>query len=80
METNIIIIGPDLDFGEFLRFIGIWFLMIANSGTKCAEYLSENTIDIFSGCSMCVNQYMSGIFLKVSALLSILLSPLPKQL
>ena len=27
VETNRIIKGPDIDFGEFLRFIGIWLSM-----------------------------------------------------
>ena len=48
-DTNRIIKGPDLEFGEFLRFIGIWLLMTENPGTKWTEYFSENPIDIFSG-------------------------------
>ena len=60
VETNKTIKGPDLDFGEFLRFIGIWLLMTSNPGTNRADYFSENPIDIFSWCSICVNQFMSG--------------------
>ena len=59
VETNRIIKGPDIYFGEFLRFIGIWLLMTENPDTNWAEYFSENPIDIFSGCSICANQYIS---------------------
>ena len=59
METNIRIKGPDLDFGEFLWFIGIWLVMTENPGTNQAEYFSEDPIDIFSGFSICANQFMS---------------------
>ena len=34
--------------------------MIAKPGTNWAEYFSENHIDIFNGCSICVNQFLSG--------------------
>ena len=60
VETNIIIKVPYLDFGEFLRFIGIWLLIIENPGTNWANYFRKKTIDIFSECSIFVNQFMSG--------------------
>ena len=34
VETNRIIKVPDIDFGEFIQFIGIWMLMTANPGTN----------------------------------------------
>ena len=33
-ETNRIMKGPDLDFGEFLQLIGIWMVMADNPGTN----------------------------------------------
>ena len=69
MDTNRIINVPDLDLSEILKFIGIWLLMTANTGTNWAEYFRENAIDIFSGCSIHVNQFMSGNSFKISALL-----------
>ena len=60
VDTNRIVKGPGIDFIEFLRFIGIWMSIRENPGTKRAEYLRENPIDIFSGLSIRVNQFMSG--------------------
>ena len=59
VETYRTIKGPYLDFGEFLWVIGIWVLMKANPGTNWTDYFSKNPIDIFSGCSIFFNQYMS---------------------
>ena len=59
VDTNKIIKGPDIDYCGFLQLIGIWLLMKSNPGTNWAEYFIKNLIDIFSGCSICVNQYMS---------------------
>ena len=52
--------GNDLEFGEFLQLIGIWMVMAENPGTNGVEYYSKNPIDLFSGCSIRVNQFMSG--------------------
>ena len=60
VDTNRRIKVPDLDYGEFLWFIGIWLFMTANPDTNCAEYFSKNPIDVFSGCSIRVNQFMYG--------------------
>ena len=49
VDTKKIIKGPDLDFGKFLRFIGIYMLMTSNPGTNWSEYFIENPIDLFSG-------------------------------
>ena len=59
MDTNRIIKGPDIDFCEFLQFIGIWVLMTENPGTNQAGYFSGNPIDIFSVCSIRVNHFLS---------------------
>ena len=60
IETNRIIKGPGTEFDEFLRLIGIWMSMTENPGTNWTEYFSKNPIDIFSGCSIYVNQLLSG--------------------
>ena len=60
VETNRIIKGPDLEFGGFLQFIGIWILTTSNSVTNQAEYFSKNPRDILSECSICINQFVSG--------------------
>ena len=70
MDISRIIKGPDTEFGEFIRFIDICMLMTEKPGTNWVEYFSENSIDIFSGCSILAIQCMSGNILKVSALLS----------
>ena len=70
VDSNRIIKFPDIEFGQLLRFIGIWLLMTENPGTNRAEYFRKNPIDIFSGCSIDVNQLMSGNSFKISALLS----------
>ena len=64
VDTNRRIKGLDLDFYEFLRLIGIGLFMKAYPGTNQAEYFRKNNIDIFSGCSICVNQFMSGNHLE----------------
>ena len=74
MDTNRIIIGPDIDFGDFPWFVGIYLLIEENSG-KLGRVFRENPIGLFSGCSIRVNQFMSGNFLKVSDLLLISLPP-----
>ena len=60
VDTNRIIRVPDIDFDEFLCFIGIWLLITGNPGTNQTEYFSENYIDLFSGCSIFVNHIMYG--------------------
>ena len=50
VEKNQIIKVPSLEFGDFLRFVGIWLLITENSGTNRVEYFSETLIDIFGGC------------------------------
>ena len=78
VDTNKIIKGPDLDFGEFLRFIVIWMLMISNPGTNQEEYFSKKPIDMFSGCSISINQFMSGNrFESICSDLNFTNTPLP---
>ena len=59
VETNRRIKSPDLDFGKFLRSIGICLFMTSNPGTNQVEYCIKNPIYLFSGCSISVNQFMS---------------------
>ena len=65
VNTNRIIEGPDLDFGESLWFIGIWMLITGKPGTKWADYFSKKPIDIFSGFSIRANQFMSGDIFEI---------------
>ena len=58
VDTNRIIKVPGIEFGELLHFICIYMLMTENPGTNWAEYFSKNSIDLFSGCSIFVNQCM----------------------
>ena len=60
MDTNQGIKGLALEFGEFLHLIWIWLLTTEKPVTNWTEYFSETPIDIFGGCSICVNQFMSG--------------------
>ena len=48
-ETGLRIKGPALEFGLFLKFVGIWLLIAENHGTNQADYFSETFIDLFSG-------------------------------
>ena len=59
VDTNKIIKGPDIDFGEFLQFIGLWILMTANPETNQLELFSEHITDVFSECSIHVNRFVS---------------------
>ena len=77
VETNKIIKVPDLDFGDFLRFIGIWLLMTSKPGTNWADYFSENSIDILVGAQFVSTSLCLAIVLKVSALLPSSLPPPP---
>ena len=60
VDTKNIIKGPSIEFGEFIWFIGIWLFRTSNPGTTRVEYFSKNPIDVFSGVSIYVNQFMSG--------------------
>ena len=75
VDTNRILKVPDIEFGEFLRFIGIWMLMTENPGTNWEKYFRKNPIDLFSGCvstSSCLE-----IVLKLSAMHSSSIPPPP---
>ena len=58
-ETNRIIKGPALEFGEFVRLIDIWMLIIDNPEKNWAEYFSDYHVDIFGGFSILLNIFMS---------------------
>ena len=75
VETNRIIKGPDLDFGQFLHFIWIWLLITANPDTNRAEYFSKKTIFISMGAQFVSTILCLVCFFKLSDLLSSLLSP-----
>ena len=60
MDTNRIIKGHTLEFGEFPQFIVIWLFITVNPGKNQVEYFSETLIDISGNLYLFVNQYMSG--------------------
>ena len=63
VETKRIFKVPDLDFGEFLRFIGIWMLIKANPVMNRAEYFSEKTYEYFQWVlSSCQSFYVWWFF------------------
>ena len=62
VDTKKIIKVPNIDFGELLWFIDIWQLIKENPGMNPAEHFREKHIDLFSGCSIRVKQFMYGKF------------------
>ena len=58
VETNRRTQSPDVEFGDFLHYIGICRLITENLGTNRAEYFNNNSIDISSGKPVCVNQFV----------------------
>ena len=49
VERKKIMKGPDLEFGEFLQFIGIGLTMKKKTGTTWSDCSSKNPLYIFSG-------------------------------
>ena len=47
VDINNMLKWPELEFGEFLWFIGICLSIIDNPGTNRAEYFSDTPVDIF---------------------------------
>ena len=77
VDTNRIIKGPNLDFGEFLRFISIWISITENPCTNWSEYFSKNPIYFSVGAQFVSTISCLELVLKVSDLISSLLPPSP---
>jgi Transposase IS4 len=48
-----------IQYGEFLRWLGIWFLMATIQGPARYEFWKKDPIDPFVGAPICLNEYMS---------------------
>eukprot|EP00980_Cylindrotheca_fusiformis_P024084 scaffold11524_cov91-Cylindrotheca_fusiformis.AAC.3 len=48
-----------LTYGEFLRWLGIWFLMATIQGPQRRDFWSTAKVDIFEGAPFRVNEWMS---------------------
>ena len=60
VETNKVINGEKLTFGEFLRWIGIWFFLSTLSGFSRSDFWSSKEIRNDCGAPYRVNCWMSG--------------------
>ena len=60
VKENQITNGPVLEFGRLLWLIWILILIIANHAMDWKDYFSVTPIDIFSVCSIHLNQFISG--------------------
>ena len=58
-NINANIVGSRVTYGEFLRWIGIWFLMATVIGPRREAFFSLKPIDPFLGAPFRVNEYMS---------------------
>ena len=47
VETNKTLEGHALTFGEFLVFLGLWYLMATVSGCNCKQFFSSQPVNIF---------------------------------
>ena len=61
---------PEIDFGDFLWFVGIWLLTTANPGMNWVEYFSKKTIYFLVGAQFVSTNLYLAIILKVSVMLS----------
>lgn len=48
-----------MQYGEFLRWIGLWFLMATVQGPSRIEFWRKESVDIFNGAPFRLNEYMS---------------------
>ena len=60
-ETNKSLQGKDVSYGEFLRFLGIWFLMATLQGFQRRDFWSSKTITVYDGAPYRFGSFMSRI-------------------
>jgi len=60
VATNSAIEGQPVSFGEFLRWLGIWYLLAMNHCASRREYWSSMPIDMFQGAPFQLHDIMSG--------------------
>jgi len=58
-EMNKVIIGEPVQYGEFLRWLGLWFLMATVVGPRRRDFWSSPPIDEFDGAPFCLNKWIS---------------------
>ena len=59
-ETNKYIDGEPVQYGEFLVWLGLWFLMATCQGQTRMEFWSKKSIDMYSGAPHRFNDIMSS--------------------
>ena len=59
VATNSAIEGQPVSFGEFLRWLGIWYLLATNHCASRQEYWSSMPIDMFQGAPFRLHDIMS---------------------
>jgi Transposase IS4 len=52
--------GPPVMYGEFICWIGCWFIMATVSGPQRTEYWRNSDINIFEGAPFRLNDIMTG--------------------
>lgn len=59
INVNKNVVLGEVMYGEFLRFLGIWFLIATIEGPSRRDFFSSSLISIFSGAPFRVNELMS---------------------
>ena len=59
VETNKEIVGEPVQYGEFLRWLGFWFLMATLVGPRRRDFWSSAPVDEFEGSPFRLNRWMS---------------------
>jgi hypothetical protein len=59
VETNKILNGKELEYGEFLRWIGLWLLMSTIQGFQRRDFWSVCSVDMYSTAPYRFNDIMS---------------------
>jgi hypothetical protein len=59
VETNKEIVGEPVQYGEFLRWLGLWFLMATLVGPRRRDFWSSMPVDDFEGAPFRLNRWMS---------------------
>ena len=61
-ETNKTIVGPPVEYGEFLVWLGLWLLMETCQGKKWMYFWSLKAIDMFCGTPCRFNNIILSLF------------------
>ena len=78
VETNKMIQGHPVTFGEFLQFVGIWLYMSTTAGYSRADWFSQKKVDRWEGAPFRFNEIMTGRrFESIISALTFTASPVP---